>query len=200
MQRLAAPAVRGCTLAAFEGRCIHAGSLRFCVASWANGSAIRPAKRLASPALRSSRCSPGRIHGPLRRALPAVRFATSVRSREVCSTDREQAVENHVENPPRSTCFPHLALRRPLPGQRSRWFPPTLPHSPRRSAHPVASVSGTWSRVTFPLFPHPLLRLASNYLTTTSMEIGHRSRCSLRPPLQPGRRSEHPSSPPSQLG
>ncbi len=68
-------AARRCTLAAFEGRCIHAGSLRFCVASWANGSAMRPAKRLASPALRPSPCSPGRNRGPLRRALPVGRPA-----------------------------------------------------------------------------------------------------------------------------
>ena len=84
---LLALAARRSTLAAFEGRCICAGSLRFCVASWANGSAMRPAKRLASPALRPSRCSPGRIHGPLRRALPAGRFA-GLGARPGPSTDR----------------------------------------------------------------------------------------------------------------
>ena len=57
-----------------------------CVASWANGSAMRPAKRLVSPALRPSLCSPGRNRGPRRRALPAGRFA-ALGARARLSTD-----------------------------------------------------------------------------------------------------------------
>ena len=58
-------AARGKSPAAFERRCIRAGPLRSALLFRANGAAIPPSKRLASPAPPRSRCNAGFHHGLL---------------------------------------------------------------------------------------------------------------------------------------
>ena len=118
--------------------CWIASLLRCFLGEWLRHA---PRKRLASPALRPSLCSPGRVCGPLRRALPARRLA-ALGARAALSTGLSVHFSFRIlEQSPGPPDWTRVPSAPPPPN-----YPPWARNRSASSAamHPVPAAETAW--------------------------------------------------------